>query len=438
MILKGSQRSNAAQLARHLMNVRDNDHVELHELRGFVGSGLGEALMEAEAIAKGTRCRQCLFSLSLNPPPGADASIQTFETAIEMAETRLGLEGQPRAVIFHEKEGRRHAHVVWSRIDAMSMTARPLPFFKTRLMEVAKEIYLEQGWDMPKGLIDRNLKNPHNFTRAEWQQAQRMQDDPRLIKAMVRECWSRSDNAAALQSALEDRGYFLARGDRRSAVVIDWRGEVYALARWAGVKTKEVKERLGDVEALRSVEETKALIASRMSEQMKGYVAEVQANYRRLTPSVVFRREQMVQRQRGDRESLAREQAARRDEEMRARAARLPKGLGGLWSRITGKYTRIRRQNEYEALKAEARDRTEKDALIARQLEERRGLQATIQRMREQRAQEIGQLRQEIADYLTLKSRALELPGAEENSPEATPRGRTRRRREKDGPEMEM
>jgi hypothetical protein len=36
MILKGSQRGNAAKLARHLMNIRDNAHVELRKLRGVV------------------------------------------------------------------------------------------------------------------------------------------------------------------------------------------------------------------------------------------------------------------------------------------------------------------------------------------------------------------------------------------------------------------
>ncbi|WP_108483616.1 hypothetical protein [Oceaniglobus ichthyenteri] len=56
MILKGNPRGNAASLAKHLMNVHDNEHVELHELRGFMNEDdLQEALKEAEAIAKGTR-----------------------------------------------------------------------------------------------------------------------------------------------------------------------------------------------------------------------------------------------------------------------------------------------------------------------------------------------------------------------------------------------
>lgn len=32
-----------------------------------------------------------------------------FEAAIKLSNRKLGLDGQPRAIVFHEKEGRRHA-----------------------------------------------------------------------------------------------------------------------------------------------------------------------------------------------------------------------------------------------------------------------------------------------------------------------------------------
>ena len=49
---------------------RDNEHVELHEVSGFVSDDLLDALHEADAIARGTRCKNYLFSMSLNPPEG--------------------------------------------------------------------------------------------------------------------------------------------------------------------------------------------------------------------------------------------------------------------------------------------------------------------------------------------------------------------------------
>ena len=103
---------------------------------------LAEALNEVEAIAKGTRCKQPLFSVSLNPPQQADVSIEQFEETMDRIEKRLNLEDQPRAVVFHEKLGRRHAHCIWSRIDVDQMQAINLPFYKNRLMEILDQVTL--------------------------------------------------------------------------------------------------------------------------------------------------------------------------------------------------------------------------------------------------------------------------------------------------------
>ncbi|SHL14691.1 Relaxase/Mobilisation nuclease domain-containing protein [Roseovarius marisflavi] len=123
MILKAKERGNAPQLGRYLLAMRDNEHVELHEVRGFISDDLVGAFGEADAIAKGTRCEKYLFSMSFNPPEDVNASIEDFEDAIRKVEEKMGLENQPRAIVFHEKDGRRHAHAVWSRIDSERMRA---------------------------------------------------------------------------------------------------------------------------------------------------------------------------------------------------------------------------------------------------------------------------------------------------------------------------
>ncbi len=81
----------------------------------------------------------------------------------------------------------------------------------------------------------------------------------------------------------------------------------------------------------------------------------------------------------------------------------MPRGLSGIWHRITGKYSKIRLQNEVESLKAWQRDRAEKDALISRQLTERHELQKAVQHFREQRAKDIGEIEKDIGEYLALK-----------------------------------
>ncbi|QLH40625.1 MAG: hypothetical protein HWD60_19140 [Defluviicoccus sp.] len=105
MILKASQRGGAKQLAVHLMKTEENEHVEVHEVRGFVSQDLPGALKEAYAVSRGTRCRQFLFSVSLNPPQNESVSVEAFEEACERIEAKTGLSGQPRVIVFHERKG---------------------------------------------------------------------------------------------------------------------------------------------------------------------------------------------------------------------------------------------------------------------------------------------------------------------------------------------
>lgn len=96
MILKASQRAGAKALAIHLLREDENDHVEVHEIRGFVADDVVGAFREAYAISKGTKCRQFLFSVSLSPPETEKVGVAAFERAIETIEQRNGLNGHPR------------------------------------------------------------------------------------------------------------------------------------------------------------------------------------------------------------------------------------------------------------------------------------------------------------------------------------------------------
>jgi hypothetical protein len=304
MILKAKERGDGGQLARYLLAMRDNEHVELHDVRGFVSDDLRGAFSEADAIASGTRCKNHLFSMSLNPPEGAKVSVEAFERAIGEIEKKLGLENQPRAIVFHEKDGRRHAHAVWSRIDAQRMRAINMPHYKAKLRDVSRKLYLEHGWNIPRGLQDRSLRDPLNFTREEWQQAKRAGLDPREIKAVFQQCWETSDNKASFERALKERGFWLAKGDKRGFVAIDYRGEVYSLSRYAGVKTKDIEARLGDRERLRSVDEIKAEIAGGMSQKLEAFIKDAERDAKQRLAVMAFRRTELVGRHQDERQKL--------------------------------------------------------------------------------------------------------------------------------------
>ncbi|HEU0142201.1 MAG TPA: hypothetical protein VFQ79_20940 [Bryobacteraceae bacterium] len=399
MILKASQRGGGRQLALHLLNAKENEHVHVHELRGFTADDLEGAFKEAYAVSRATKAKQFLFSLSLNPPPNERVSVDAFESAVDAVEKKLGLEGQPRAIVFHEKDGRRHAHAVWSRIDAAHMRAINLPFFKTKLRDVARELFLEHGWQMPRGFIDSRERDPASYTLAEWQQAKRGGHDPKALKAMLRELWASSDSAKAFAAALRSRGYTLARGDRRGFVAVDYRGEVYAVARYTGQKTKDVRKRLGDDKALPSVDQAKLDHAARMTDMLRRHIRDVEERRKRETANSFERRRETIQRQRTERDALKKRLEERQAQEARERAARFSKGLRGLWHRMTGKHSKIRKQNEQEALLSHQRDRAERERLIHRQLDERRPLHQQIKRARASHAKQIEELHRDIADF---------------------------------------
>lgn len=408
MILKAKERGDAPQLARYLLSTRDNEHVELHDVRGFVSNDLLGAFSEADAIAQGTRCKNYLFSMSLNPPAGKKVRTEDFESAIAKIEKKLGLENQPRAVVFHEKDGRRHAHVVWSRIDSERMRALNMAHYKVRLRDVSRELYMQHGWEMPRGLQDRTLRDPLNFTQEEWQQARRVGIDPREIKSVLQQCWQRSDNKASFERALKERGFWLARGDRRGLVAIDYRGEVYSLSRYAGVKAKELEARIGNLTQLSTVDQTKAEISASMIGKLEAFITDAEREATQRRNELDLRKTELAARHRDDREKLNAGMERRWKEEALRRAQRLPKGISGIWHRLTGHYAKIRTQNEREALEAYRRDQAVKDDLIFRQLEERGVLQSYIRAQRSISQQRLVLLREDVANYSALENRQQE------------------------------
>ncbi len=133
--------------------------------------------------------------------------IADFEAAIARVEEQLGLSAQPRAIVFHEKEGRRHAHAVWSRIDMEKMKAVQMSFDHEKLKSLSRELFLEHGWKIPRGLVNSEERNPKNFTHAEWQQAKRIGKDPRAIRTDIQDAWAISDSKAAFRHAMAECGY---------------------------------------------------------------------------------------------------------------------------------------------------------------------------------------------------------------------------------------
>ena len=104
--------------------------------------------------------------------------------------------------------------------------------------------------------------------------------DPRAITAEVTELWQSADSGRAFAAALEERGYILAKGDRRDFCIIDQAGDEHSLARRiSGARAADVRARMVDIDrdSLPSVAEAREQYRATLEEQGPGERSGIEA-----------------------------------------------------------------------------------------------------------------------------------------------------------------
>jgi len=411
MIPKASQRGLGQDLATHLQNAYDNEYVEIAEVRGAVARDLHGAFAEWEVCAHAmTGCRNYLYSLSVNPNPSQGQLTRAqYLDYIDRVEAKLNLAGQPRAIVFHIKEGREHCHVVWSRIDVEHGKAVHQAFDHQKLMMVKREFAREHGLALPAGMTrdaarERGKKGQLSLYEKHQQDTTGLTKEERI--AQVTEAWRRSDNATAFVKALEDLGYVLATG-KRPYVLVDLYGEMNALPKLIDdrtVRTRDLRaflERDFPPESLPSVDEARALVAqhrqaiddfrkAQVQAERVDALKRIQAERRRpleaeqaaMRARHAFEKEQLGARQHGERRAF---QSAHDDETERIdvqRSGRRTTGLVGILARVSG-FNVLRRtldkhqdQRRHERLVEDTRSLDEEQARARLDLQRRHEAQS--------------------------------------------------------------
>lgn len=400
MIPFASQRALGQDLATHLLNAHDNEMVELAEVSGAIAGDLHGAFAEWEAQAHAlTRCENYLYSLSVNPDPAQDPlNREQYFDYINRVESKLGLSGQPRAVVFHSKYGREHCHVVWSRIDADNEKAVQLAFDREKLMMVTREFTRDHGLELPDGYTrDRDGKNKqlslyemHQERSTGFSKEQRMEQ--------VTDAWRASDSPKAFVQALAEQGYILATG-KRPYVLIDLYGNMNALPKLIDdktVRTKDIRaflEKEYPPESLPTVDEARAL-AERHRNEIEGYVrneqqadalAELKRNQAERREGLELTQAVLRQKQHHDRVALAGNQKALRSARRAAylmqsrrlrkeREVRKPTGLAAFLGKVSGVELLKKRLQKYQERKRLQRYREERELLTISQASEYKAL----------------------------------------------------------------
>jgi hypothetical protein len=269
MIIKGKSRGNGAQLGQYVVTPRDNERVEVVEIRGLAADNVPDAVIEMEAHAAGTRCEKPLYHASINTRASERLTDEQRMRAVDRLEAELGLTGQPRVVVVHEKKGREHCHIIWDRTDLENMRAIPDSHNYRKHEEVARELEREFGHERVQGAhVERDGKPrpKRTLSHAEMQQAERTGISPQQVTQEITQIWRNTESGRDFADGLSNAGYVLARGDRRDFVVVDRESGTHSLARRIeGVRVKDVRERMADIDAsqLPSVAGAKAIQAFR-------------------------------------------------------------------------------------------------------------------------------------------------------------------------------
>ncbi len=193
------------------------------------------------------------------------------------------------------------------------------------------------------------------------------------------------------------------------------------------MKAADIAAKLGDPSTLPSIAERRSEIRAKLKDKLKDFIAEVKSTQAAERAPLDATRLDLRNRQNTERNTLSDQQRLRRIGETKARQDRFARGLRGLWDRLTGKTRAIRLQNEKDAAAAALRDRTERDALVKRQLAERQQLQIAFDGLKRRHAEARKLLAREVARHLRQQASTL--------SPDQSDRSRSKRR-EFDGPQL--
>lgn len=231
MVTRGGIRGNGSQLADYLLAKKENDRVELFDIRGTsFPDDLKKSLIEMSlSVEFSRRAKKGLYHVIINPDPEASRqmTVADWHCAADILERETGFTGQKRVMVLHEKAGRLHMHCVYERWD----------YEKNRVIPSKNNYYAQNRARKQMEIEFGHRRTPDINT------------EKRELRKLATRLWQLHPSGQGFVRALDDHGYTVCRSDgRRPIVVVNRRGLSFDLVRpIKGAVTKDVKDRLKDV-----------------------------------------------------------------------------------------------------------------------------------------------------------------------------------------------
>ncbi|WP_299765187.1 relaxase/mobilization nuclease domain-containing protein [uncultured Dokdonia sp.] len=238
MICKGGTRSYPTSLAQHLLKT-DNERVVVVELKHTATQDLKQALNDMHATIAMTQGKKSLYHAQINPAKDEQMTSPQWLYAVDEMERRLGFVDQPRAVVYHEKKGRAHMHVVWQRTDIE----------KGKVIETSNDYYIHKklGRDLERKFKHKELKAEFSENWEKMNEREQTARDgylsPKQLKARIKQLYKNHSDPKEFQKALKKAKFDLAKGNR-GLVIVSSKNQIHSLGRYTGQKKKDIEKHL--------------------------------------------------------------------------------------------------------------------------------------------------------------------------------------------------
>lgn len=198
---------------------------------------------------KQTRGAVYSYSLAWHPKEQPDQELMQNAALEVLAE--LGLSGHEAVLVAHNDTAHPHVHVVCNVVhpEHGRVMAPSYDFLTTSRW--AENFEREHGEILVEQRVINNEKR-----RAEAKENRQLanikhREEKLKTAEIIKNLYTQSDTGKSFQAALQTEGFTLAKGDRRSYVLVDDQGKTYSLYRQlSGLKAKDINPRLKDIDQM--------------------------------------------------------------------------------------------------------------------------------------------------------------------------------------------
>jgi hypothetical protein len=278
MIIEGGTHNSARNLARYLLNPKENEREFLLDLRDAATDNLRGALTDWELCGRSlTKGDKILFHSYLRLRDGEALTESQWIQTIDRLEEQLGLMNCPRAIVGHNNAERGlHVHVVWSRLDMETEKLAPLHHSRRRFHEVAR--WAEKEFALDPVPVRERKRNDRKLEDREIKALKEAGADRDTLAKFVTAAWKASDSGEEMKAMLNALGVELKPGDRRDYVV-EYKGvKMNPVRLLDGVRAADFRERMKDVPIEKERDESVSLLLRRAKDLVAAQAAKELAN----------------------------------------------------------------------------------------------------------------------------------------------------------------